>query len=509
MNQLVETATRLEASQDIAGLLELFQNPQINPNDLFDALYLLLPGNQITSAYIIAMLLANSGIKHPVVFFALIVGGTLHNNPIEENRGRTGMQEQMNSLPKEMRDYLDNHIILPVILNLMGPVLGQPDSTPQMLRLLEILKAAIPQFKQMFDWEVKAPEVTLEAIRQQGHQRSKLITYALPPALAPRPPRRAVVTTWGKAEGVAPMMAAAMNAYGWVAEGLHLPYTSVEELEAGCRSVIEICRQKDIEIIVLPFDQLVDTSGTAYRTMILELRRENPSIKIVAILYDGWGGRVNTIMDQAAPLLDVIWTADSPSLPIWNRPELANKVLQSMLPLFAMGPGSPDIPLIPELYFRGTLQGWNWPRAFWLTAIEHLNIPLKTRVARTLKVADDGLPHLESYALYMRELGAATCALNLTMRQNQERVVVGRGFEIPFSGSLLIQEATPDMDYFFVLGEHYLEFTSIAELSAIMRFITHKPQEAEEIRRRGNAFAIDRYSNEKLIGYLDKLLYWS
>ncbi len=32
--------------------------------------------------------------------------------------------------------------------------------------------------------------------------------------------------------------------------------------------------------------------------------------------------------------------------------------------------------------------------------------------------------------------------------------------------------------------------------------------EAEEIRRRGNAFARERYSDEKLIGYLDKALFY-
>ena len=88
-------------------------------------------------------------------------------------------------------------------------------------------------------------------------------------------------------------------------------------------------------------------------------------------------------------------------------------------------------------------------------------------------------------------------------------IVTGRCYETMHAGALLVQEASEDMRTFFIAGEHYLEFSSLAELAAVARFITHNRAEAEEIRRCGHAFARERYCDEKLIGYIDASLYFS
>ena len=157
------------------------------------------------------------------------------------------------------------------------------------------------------------------------------------------------------------------------------------------------------------------------------------------------------------------------------------------------------------MLFSGSVRGFNCPRAFWLSTAEHLNLPIKIKLSTH---EEDGLSALESYALYMRGLTEATCCLNLTMRLDLDHIVVGRSFEAILAGALLVQEATPGMHRYFIAGEHYLEFSTLAELSAIARFINENREEAEEIRRRGNAFALEHYSDEKLVGYLDALLYY-
>ena len=62
------------------------------------------------------------------------------------------------------------------------------------------------------------------------------------------------------------------------------------------------------------------------------------------------------------------------------------------------------------------------------------------------------------------------------------------------------------MDYYFVAGEHYLEFTTFAELRAIARFLLDRPDEAEEIRSQGAAFAGERYNAYSIVGSLDRHL---
>jgi spore maturation protein CgeB len=86
-------------------------------------------------------------------------------------------------------------------------------------------------------------------------------------------------------------------------------------------------------------------------------------------------------------------------------------------------------------------------------------------------------------------------------------LVTGRSFEILAAGSLLVQEACPDMDCFFIAGEHYLPFSTFAELRGIVDFLRRQPEEAERVRRAGNAFYRARYHDDKLIGYLDHALY--
>ena len=120
----------------------------------------------------------------------------------------------------------------------------------------------------------------------------------------------------------------------------------------------------------------------------------------------------------------------------------------------------------------------------------------------------DRLPTLENHAHHRQCLAEETCYLNFSIQPDQTSPVTSFCFETILGGSLLVQEASPEMHRYFVPGEHYLEFSTLAELSSIARFITEQREEAEEIRRCGNVFSRERYSDEKLIGYIDKVLYF-
>jgi spore maturation protein CgeB len=93
------------------------------------------------------------------------------------------------------------------------------------------------------------------------------------------------------------------------------------------------------------------------------------------------------------------------------------------------------------------------------------------------------------------------------MRPNLSRILTGRFFETVLAGALLIQEETPEMDHYLVAGEHFLAFRTVSELRAIVRFIAEHPEQAEAIRRQGNAFARARYNDEALIASLDAHLF--
>lgn len=137
-----------------------------------------------------------------------------------------------------------------------------------------------------------------------------------------------------------------------------------------------------------------------------------------------------------------------------------------------------------------------------LAAADRRYFPLKTSLS-THSV--DGLPVLESYGRYMQGLADSTCALNFSMRPDLSCIVTGRSFETPYAGALQVQEDTPDMEYYFTVGEHYLSFRTFSDLRSIIRFIAE--QKDEVVLRWGADLAGQRYSDEKIIGYLDYMLH--
>jgi hypothetical protein len=80
-------------------------------------------------------------------------------------------------------------------------------------------------------------------------------------------------------------------------------------------------------------------------------------------------------------------------------------------------------------------------------------------------------------------------------------------FETLATGSLLIQERCDDIDLFFVAGRHYLRFETLTDLFDIAALLRSNPERAEAVRREGTAFLAERYSDDKLIGYLDRFLF--
>jgi len=155
------------------------------------------------------------------------------------------------------------------------------------------------------------------------------------------------------------------------------------------------------------------------------------------------------------------------------------------------------------MLFKGSIAGFNWHRAFWLALAASAKLPIDVSVSNFVA---DGLTATASSHKYVQDLAEATCVLSFSMRPDLSQVCTGRTFETCLSGALLVQEEAANIDYYFVAGEHYLEFRNFAELCAIARFLLERPAEAEDVRRRGHLFARQHYNDARLIGSLDNHL---
>ncbi|MEO5334207.1 MAG: glycosyltransferase [Magnetococcus sp. YQC-5] len=500
-----ETVFHLDAMNDTAGLIRFVTNGSYGPETISDAILLLLVRSRMHSASVLARLLVSNGYRDPFTAIAQALGGVLHDIPQEKSEGMRDLAAMVDALSVDQQGLLYYPIIYSTVLPWLTELFQnvEPGVNERVLRILEVMQAAVPSWRRIFAWDATVPTWSLEELRQRGREQARLISYPLPPEDVPRQPRRVVVAMISNVHNVAyttgARVVAALNAYGWQTKW-DVDRCGIEAYPA----IVEQCRQHNAELLIMELEQVCSIRACQERMeMIAQLRQENPSFKVVGILYDAWG-RAQDLLRADASVCDLLWCLESPSRPLWQEPLFANKMLHIALPT-AGNVGRPDRPLIPRMLFASGITGWNYPRLFWMAAAKRLGLPIDNQRAT---YQPDGLSALENFSRYMQRHAEATCCINFTMRMNLVCNMTDRSFWTPLSGALLVQEASPEMHHYFIPGEHYLEFSTLAELSAVARFITENQDAAEEIRRCGNAFAYEHYRDEKLIGYIDKALYF-
>lgn len=520
---LIDTILHLDANAKLSQLITLVQSGSYSSTEMRQTVAQLLTRRwQLGPAFLLAKLLAQEGVEDPILSTARILGGMVGGNPEEERLGLESLRAQADRLSTEQQTTL-YQTVSEIATSILGtPTLGPPippSDGEQMLRKGEIAKAILPHMRTRFDMNAPVLPLNLERMRQRGRAQARLISY---PELSPptRRQRRRVVVSMREHiffgnptarfadEGA--RILHAMQGYGWDGEESLFktaPYR-LAEFQEDCRNIIETCRRNAADLFI--FDMNIIGDFLCVRTigeMMAQLRQENSSIKIVGCILDAWA-IPQQILSEMVALIDLAWTFDAPSLPYWSHPSVVGKVLQIVPVPLAVPMQLPDKPLIPQLLFHGNVVSNNFLslRRLWLAASEKLGLPIQKRTS-THEL--DGLPPLEGYRQYRQGLYDATCVLNICMREQAvtRHIVSGRIFEGMLSGALVVQESTPDMCYYFVPGDHYLEFSTLAELASIVQFIENNRDEAEEIRHQGCAFARERYSDDKLLGHLDRLLY--
>lgn len=522
MQDFFKTVYRLDAQGSIAELLAFIQKPEHTPDTLFWTLSRLLPSGQLRAAYLLAMLLANRGFQHTTIAIALHAGGLLFNDPVEEERGLVMLRTQTTALPVDQQSILFDQLMGPVITHLLKQVPKTADRG-WIMRIFNSMTTALPTLRARWDTESPVPIWSLETIRHLGQGAHPSLSHPIPPddiiqrrvvvamrtgIFPKRPYPNPPMDIWSYPSDIEHRLAtesrlvAALNVYGWQARVCDIH--SVDWLEDS-QTIISACLQQQAQMLILD-EQLILTKKTEPEAsrisieMLALLRRLLPSLKIVMTLLDT-ESIDQTALLECAPFLDVIWGAIAPSLAIWNHPVLANKVLHQPIPYAVGHEATFSQPLERVLWFDEDETGY---RTFWLTIAQTVGLP----VQRGQKfMGEAGWSPLERYAAYRQAKTMMPSVLRFALRPGSPSPVTDRTFEALLSGALLVQESPSDLSHYFIPGLHYLPFSSLAELSAVVQFIWEHPQEAEAIRRCGHAFACERYSDAQLIRQLEVFVY--
>jgi len=506
MSDYIGQILRLDAGgqhNEISQLIATFKNQPDLPSEVYN----LLRQRRYYEAYTVARMVTSNGVYNPVFSLAQAIGGLLFGNAGDMQFGVSSLATLIERGTPEQQQFLGRDVVHPIIEQLIFSAdVREPTFA---LNLLEIYKAGAVEIRRIFDWsnDDRAPD--LAAWQRQGFGKARLVSFASPSPATPRQPRKVLIAM---RERVFPkkadsrlfdfglLIASAMQAYGWQAEVYPMQYF---DLADDYRQIMARCSTQGFDALLIDDHIISETPQHGARSAMLQnLKMLLPNLKIVAIHLDPWAISAESLVG-ASGQMDALW-APHPTMPAWQHPALARKMLFMPFPLGGQCP-EPSTPLPTKLTFTGAALGYNWHRVFWTAGVNQ-GLEIEAKLTPHL---DDGLPPLESHARYMAGVEKAGISLNFSMRPNMARVLTARAFESIMAGALLVQEETDEINAYFIAGEHYLSFDTVQDLRAITRFIRECPAEAEAIRRRGNDFARERYSDEKIISYLDQQLFLS
>lgn len=521
MQSFFKTVYQLDAQDKLQELLEFVQRPTNDFNEMYLALSWLLTGKRLRPAYILAMLLANHGILNYTIAVVLAAGGLQFNNPIEQERGVAWLHAHAGSQGEDKRLPHFYQVVFPAL----APDLKEAVATGNQERvshLFSLLTIAVPSLKERFAHSL-LPDWSLKTQRQAGQsrfhgdflgqrstrnaplkrrvmvvERSKIF----PKTLWPNYPWDAHGSRMDPHLMAEFRLLTALKGLGWPVESCLIESV---ETSLDCRAILEACQRQQTQILIID-DRLVLAGQTQSEPrqrvseMLWVLKQTIPDFKVVMTLLDVEVIQ-ETLLIEMAPLLDGIWGPTSMVSSIWSHPALAHKVLHLPLPHLGHEIPANHQPLDATLWLDEPVTHY---RQFWLEAARALELPIQVK---------EGIRHIEPvmpeqrYAIYRQELAATRCCLRFCAEPEQPGQVTDRSFATLLGGSLLIQETPSELDRYFIPGEHFLEFSSLAQLKAIADFIANNPDEAESIRCAGHAFAHEHYSDTRLIDHLEALLY--
>ena len=509
MNELISELAHRDQQGDALGALAIITKQGLSVTELLQLVIDLYEGHHNASAGLLAARLTEQGVNHwaldAVQAHVWILAGESGRSRPALTRLRRTLARLDPSSAGLCRRMLESR--------LSGDLqrLNVRTDADLILRLLELSKLATPVLESAFPRKVAPTSAERWAIRPN----TRLLPVSEPPPRAGRQKRTVVVATSDYTvpgdrrslpNAMGPRLMAAMAGYGWntisaAIRSLHDP----EIVAADRRAIVNACVETGADALFISETGLDLVPAEISLGFIAELRTRLPRLVIVMFMVDAWFERRWPVLKEAAARADFIWSP-SPAVALWREPQFRGKMLFYPIPL---GPPQTFPPLGPpladgmRLSFTGSLGLFNYTRAYWLAALHKHGVDLHQDMS-SLKA--DALPPLVSYDRYLKRLGTTGCSLNLTMRTFGARALVYRTFEAPWAGALMVEEDNDDVHHFFTPNEHFLTFSTFPELLEIVALIRDHPQMVNEIRRRGHAFAGQRYSDERVIGGIDLAL---
>ena len=146
MDSFLESLFELDDNEDATIIIEFLKHHPSTTDELYTAMFQLLSKLRLRLAFIIALILEDSGCQDLLVSFAISVGGLSQGDSRSEARGLERLWSQNGSPSVVDPKMLREHIVVPVISHLLVAAIESSDFDREQ-RAIDLLKAAIPQFR--------------------------------------------------------------------------------------------------------------------------------------------------------------------------------------------------------------------------------------------------------------------------------------------------------------------------------------------------------------------------
>jgi hypothetical protein len=232
---------------------------------------------------------------------------------------------------------------------------------------------------------------------------------------------------------------------------------------------------------------------------ILDDARRARRLKVVGTYPDSWFGGLAPAIGAAARSADLIQFSHA-GLGARLSPRFARK-LWCYLPPFPDARGAvpaPAVPL-PRAAIAGRINWTNEARLVWWSEIAAAGLPVDLHPTI--------YGHERSAAEYADLLGRYAVSINVTARTNDVGIVTGRTIEALLHDTLLLEQQSTDTAYFLRPFEHYVPFTTLAELTARLRRVLEDAPLRERITRAGAAWARHYFGGAQYWARLFAMLY--
>ena len=506
MQAILDAIRALDDAQDVGQVGSYLLQSGIAPAALIPVFDRLMAEGRYAPAFQLASLALGKGCRHWPMDLMAILGccrqGVWTDAFVALERFRDSLDEA--PLAESVEALMDHPAVTLIIRNLILALREENPERNHLMVLMEVLKDLFPQIRGILeDGALPCNDPRHPVAAEEGQL---LLSFDRPPEGVRRHHRvllgmRQYFTgrPGSREFEMPPRLEAAMTRYGW--DFTFHPVTRWDEPDKAreqLAAVAEHCRQNAIDVLIWDVEMDADAAAS-----MIWLRQQIPGLFVIAFTCDPWEAELASRLRALAEAVDCIWSLN-PSLPVWREPCFAGKMA-----LFPFPPGveppAANVARKQGFGFAGSIEGFNWTRAVWLAQARMVG-RVDIQVDRSTH-QEEGLSPMDSYRAFMARLAGHYASVNFSLRRTMQRTVTGRTFEVLASDGLLIQEQTPDLDYYMVAGRDYLRFETFEDLVGIADFLRNFPDQAEQIRLNGSRLMHSVYDDISTIGYLDEFIF--